>query len=195
MNAPENRHFACSHLGCSRKDLADVQAFAVSHPETGQGLELYLKQQAWQDECSNLMRTYLVRLKRTNECVGYFSLKAGLISVNEVNMAQTVTFDTIPGVELANFAVNNAFVKKYNAHGLGYLLFSRLIVPFVQKHAKTLGICMIYVFALPLLKLIQTYESYGFHRLPLADEALLHQRLKPTYDKSCIFMCQLIGRS
>ena len=170
------------HKGC--------RVFSVSHPETGGGLEAYLKQQALIDERSGVMRTYLVRLKRTGECVGYFSLKSGLVSTNEMVTSEDVTFDTMPGVELANFAVNGTFARNHNVKGLGYLLFTRLIVPFVIEHAKTLGIYMIYIFALPYPKLIQTYENYGFRRLDYEDEALLHQRLKPAYDKSCIFMYQ-----
>ena len=192
MKLPQNRYFACRHLSVSRRDLADIKAFEIAHPETGGGLERYLKYQASSDEHSGVMRTYLVRLKRTRECVGYFSLKAGLVSVNEERASDGITFDTLPGVELANFAVNHAFVQKHNAKGLGYLLFSGLIAPFVQEHAKTLGIDMIYLFALPYERLMKTYESYGFHRLPHKAEEQLHQRLKPAYDESCIFMYQLL---
>ena len=193
MKLPQNKYFTCRHLSVSRRDLADIKAFEIAHPETGGGLEWYIKYQALFDEHSGVMRTYLVRLKRTGECVGYFSLKAGLVSVNEESTPGGNTFDTVPGVELANFAINNVFVQKHNAKGLGYLLFSGLIAPFVQEHAKTLGIYMIYLFALPYERLMKTYESYGFHRLPAKAENQLHQRLKPTYDESCIFMYQLLS--
>ena len=193
MKLPQNKYFGCRHLCGSKQDILDIQTFTVNHPETGRGLEMYLKNQALGDERSSLMRTYLVRLKRTKECVGYFSLKAGLVSFNEVETPNTVTFETMPGVELANFAINSTFAQKHNVKGLGYLLFSRLIAPFVQEHAKTLGICMIYLFALPYERLIKTYESYGFCRLPSKAEEQLHQRLKPAYDASCIFMCQLLN--
>ncbi len=193
MKLPQNKYFACRHLSVSRRDLVDIKAFEIAHPETGGGLEWYIKYQALFDEHSGVMRTYLVRLKRTGECVGYFSLKAGLVSVNEESTPGGNTFDTVPGVELANFAINNVFVQKHNAKGLGYLLFSGLIAPFVQEHAKTLGIYMIYLFALPYERLMKTYESYGFHRLPAKAENQLHQRLKPTYDESCIFMYQLLS--
>ena len=193
MKLPQNKYFACRHLSVSRRDLADIKAFEIAHPETGGGLEWYIKYQALFDEHSGVMRTYLVRLKRTGECVGYFSLKAGLVSVNEESTPGGNTFDTVPGVELANFAINNVFVQKHNAKGLGYLLFSGLIAPFVQEHAKTLGIYMIYLFDLRYECLMKKYESYGFHRLPAKAENQLHQRLKPTYDESCIFMYQLLS--
>jgi len=193
MRLPQNSYFICSHLGDAPQDVVDIDKFSVCHPETGRGLEEYLKNRALLDEKSNVMRTYMVRFKRTGECVGYFSLKAGLVSMNEEKTHLGVTFDTVPGVELANFAINNAFMQKHNLKGLGALLFSELIVPFVKKHSNTLGICMIYLFALPYDKLIKTYEGYGFHRLPATAEKKLHQRLKPMYDTSCIFMYQLLN--
>lgn len=56
-----------------------------------------------------MMRSYLIRDVYSSELVGYFSVKAGLISVNEVHTVEGVTFDTIPGVEIANFAVNEVY--------------------------------------------------------------------------------------
>ena len=119
MRLPGNDVLVCNHLGELQRDYADVKEFSVSPPDTGQGLVLYLKERAFLDEKSNLMRTYLVRLRRTNECVGYFSLKTGLVSVNEEDTKQGITFDTVPGIELANFAVNHTFTEKYHVRGLG----------------------------------------------------------------------------
>ncbi len=192
MRLPQTENLTCCHVSVKTRDIADIKSFEIAHPETGAGLDRYLKYHALFDEHSGVMRTYLVRFKSTHECVGYFSLKAGLVSVNEERASDGITFDTVPGVELANFAVNNAFVQKHNTKGLGYLLFSGLIAPFVLEHAKTLGIYMIYLFALPYEPLMKTYESYGFHRLPHKAEEQLHQRLKPAYDESCIFMYQLL---
>ena len=195
MRLPQTENLSCHHLRCTARDAAEVQAFETLYPETGSGLERYLKRHALADEDAGVMRTYLVRFKATRELVGFFSLKAGLVSLNEVPMQQTAVFDTVPGVELANFAVNGAFAQRYNARGLGFLLFSGLIEPFVREHAKTIGIYMLYLFALPFPKLLRTYENYGFRRLTPTDEKLLHQRLKPAYDDSCIFMYQLLGNT
>lgn len=182
-----------NHLTNSPEDRKAVLDFVVVHPETGGGLERYLKEDALLDEENSLMRTYLVRHRFTNECVGYFSLKAGLVAVNERIMPDNSTaFDTVPGVELANFAINDIFQNKYHLHGLGGILFRRLIVPFVQKLSESLGIYMIYIFALPQSRLIETYEKYGFLRLAPQEEKLLHQRLKPSYDESCVFMFQTL---
>ncbi len=184
-----------SHLTNSSEDLEAIRDFAVVHPETGAGLERYLKEFAWKDETEGLMRTYLVRQRYTGECVGYFSLKAGLIAVNErIMQNNSVAFDTIPGVELANFAVNGVFRKKYRISHLGGSIFRRLIIPFVQKVSNSIGIYLIYIFALPHSRLLDTYHSYGFQRLSIQAEDLLHQRLKPSYDEACIFMYQTLGQ-
>lgn len=192
MKLPESDYLKCNHMGESPKDLADIEAFEVHHRETGKGLELYFKKYALQDEQNGLMRTYIVRHKATAECVGYFSLKAGLIAINENNESGNVSFDTLPGVELANFAINKNFSEKYKSHGLGKVLFLDLIVPFINQLSDYLGIYMIYLFALPQRKLISTYESYGFRRLPAIAEQELHERIKPAYDQSCIFMYQTL---
>ena len=117
-----------------------------------------------------------------------FSLKAGLISIHEQNTLDNAIFDTLPGVEIASFAVNRIFVQKYDFKGLGGILFRQLITPFVKKLATALGIYMVYLFALPQPKLLATYKYYGFQRLAPQDETLLHRRLKSAYDYSCIFM-------
>ncbi|MBP5736776.1 MAG: hypothetical protein J6W55_04950, partial [Acidaminococcaceae bacterium] len=44
-----------------------------------------------------MMRTYLIRDVHSSELAGYFSIKAGLISINETTTENGVTFDTIPG--------------------------------------------------------------------------------------------------
>jgi hypothetical protein len=46
------------------------------------------------------MRAYLVRDSFTNEFVGYFSIKVGVISTNERILGDKTTFDTIPSASL-----------------------------------------------------------------------------------------------
>ena len=112
--------FYAEHLDAKR-DSVDIDAFRIGAPE-GQGLSDYLKLYSAGDE-GNVMRTYLVRDNDTDELAGYFSLKAGLASVNET-MIEVIDeetgqkhiereFDTVPGVELADFAINSNYVEKY----------------------------------------------------------------------------------
>lgn len=51
--------------------------------ENGEGLREYIQYYAISDENAGTMRTYIVRDNYSSELVGYFSLKAGLISMNE----------------------------------------------------------------------------------------------------------------
>ena len=105
----------------SKSDLLDINGFTIDAPE-GQGLSVYLKEYSCEEELERNMRTYLVRDIVSDECVGYFSLKAGLISLNEIETEiedaetgehKTIReFDTLPGVELANFAVNRQLHQK-----------------------------------------------------------------------------------
>lgn len=78
--------FYIEHLDPKSKvDLDAIDNFFIETPE-GQGLSTYLKEYSCQDESEKDMRTYLVRDIETDECVGYFSLKAGLISLNEIEI-------------------------------------------------------------------------------------------------------------
>ena len=195
--------FYIEHLDSeSLKDAKAIDEFTVDTPE-GQGLSVYLKEYARYDECGREMRTYLVRDIQTDECVGYFSLKAGLISLNEAETivedektgkSSTVReFDTLPGVELANFAVNSAYISAYPyLKGTGYVIFKKFIIPMINKAASYIGVRMVDIYALPYDKLISRYERYGFRCLPEDEEKDLHKRLKPRYDASCKFMYLLL---
>lgn len=186
----------------SKTDLEDISNFVVDAPE-GQGLSMYLKDYACLDELNREMRTYLVRDIQTDECVGYFSLKAGLISLNEIEIEvedsetgeyKTIReFDTLPGVELANFAVNSHYINTYPyLKGIGHVIFTEFILPVINEAASYVGVRMVYIYALPYEKLISRYQRYGFRRLPEAEENDLHRRLKPRYDESCKFMYLLL---
>ena len=105
-----------------------------------------------------------------------------------------VVFDTIPGVELANFAVNSSYLKKRpSAKGIGLIIFNQFVLPIVRKTAEYVAVKILYIFALPYESLINNYKvNYGFERLNESDEKELHKRLKPAYDDSCIFMYMML---
>ncbi|MBR1383888.1 MAG: hypothetical protein IJ555_08800 [Ruminococcus sp.] len=186
----EYEMFYCNHLGASERDEQDIMNFTLKNQDTGVGLLDYIQHFAFLEEDAGIMRTYLVRAKSSDELVGYFSIKAGLVSTNEHETASGIVFDTVPGAELANFAVNYSFVKKYDFNGLGSIIFENFIVPIIQKVSLDIGLKIIYIFALPYEKLIKTYSNYGFKRLSSKSEDELHKRLKPRYDEACIFMFQ-----
>jgi len=192
--------FYVSHLDpLSEDDLSCVESFLINR-DTGNGLLNYLKYGALKDELSHEMRTYLVKDINTNECVSFFSLKAGLISINEkvheVN-AETESFqkdfDTIPGIELANFAINSAYIKNHpKLKGIGKYIFGAFILPLARHISGLIGVKLIYIFALPYDELIKRYRTYGFNTLSDDAENKLHKRLKPRYDRFCRFMYMLL---
>ena len=206
----KNDLFFCEHLNPDR-DKNEIRNFTV-RDEKGAGLLNYIQQQACADEDSGTMRTYIVRANRNSEIVGFFSLKAGLISYNErsVPLINEKTgekvinretgkvelrraFDTLPGVELANFAVNQKYIRKHpQLKGIGYVIYKDFILPIIQKVAEVIGVKLLYIFALPYENLISRYENYGFMRLEEPFESELHNRIKPMYDQSCIFMYMMV---
>ena len=187
-----NNIFYCDHLGASERDSQDVLDFSVGD-RRGEGLVSYLQQFALQDEQEGNMRTYLVRENRSAELVGYFSLKAGLVSFNEQSSGNEAGFDTLPGVEIANFAINERYIRRNpNSKGVGLSLFNDFIVPVIEDVSRQIGVKFIYLFALPFEGLIQRYGQYGFMRFEAARESEIHKRLKPRYDSECIFMYQML---
>ena len=192
----DNGAFYCEHLNDSHKD--EIEAFSVRHPEAAYGLEDYIKNAALPDEADNRMRTYLVKDLDSDEVVGYFSLKAGMFSINEreyydeeKKKTRTV-FDTEPGIEIADFAVNGAYQDNHpSVKGVGVVIFLDFIRPIAFQIGKMLGVKYLYIFALPYHSLIERYEkSYHFRRLSSKEEDELHKRVKPFYDDGCYFMYQ-----
>ena len=191
--------FYCNHLGVSDQDEADIMNFTIERDE-GAGLLEYIQHHAFPEEDAGIMRTYIVRDNKSSEMVGYFSLKAGLISLNERQIETTddktgekkkvTVFDTLPGVELANFAVNSSYVQKHKEmKGLGVVIFNQFILPIVRQTSENVGVKILYIFALPYDDLIKSYhDRYGFSRLSDQYEDELHKRLKPFYDQYCKFM-------
>ena len=187
-----NDLFYCEHLEDTTRNKKEVNGFSVCN-DGGTGLVNYIQNKAFQDEARGMMRTYLARDSFSSELAGYYSLKAGLISVNEVHTENGDTFDTIPGIELANFAVNYEYLKNHpELEKIGIIIFNDFIIPTIQDVAKYVGVKIIYIFALPFESLLKRYNKYGFRRLNRASEVKLHKRLKPEYDKSCVFMYQVL---
>ena len=190
MPVLQNDWINCDHIGASERDREDIMNFSVRDGR-GEGLVYYLQHDAFPDEEEGNMRTYLVRDNWTSELAGYFSLKAGFVSFNEVQTDTGAEFDTLPGVELANFALNNRYISKNpDSRGAGLSIFDTFIVPIIEDVAKKVGVKFIYIFALPFDGL--RYNEYGFKRFDAIHEAELHKRMKPRYDSECIFMYQML---
>lgn len=189
--------FYCEHLYDTARSRNDIADFRVRHPQFAAGLEVYLREKALADEKSGVMRTYLVRAVKDDGLVGYFSLKAGLVSLNERDVPDSgrIVFDTVPGIEIANFAVNEKYQEKHPTRkGIGAIIFRDFIRRLALRVAEVAGAKVLYIFALPYEKLIRNYhDRYCFVRLREKDEEALHNRLKPAYDEFCIFMYQMLN--
>ena len=171
-----------------RNDTIDIGGFVPAHPN-GAGVVEYLQDEAYRDERKGTMRTYLVRSRPTDELVGFFSLKAGLVSTKEALSEGHTTFDTIPGVEVAYLGVDRRFCDKYPvAKGCGKVIFNELVLPVIRSAARIVGISRVYIFSIDENRLIKTYRSYGFRSLSEEQERSLHERLKPRGAQGCRFM-------
>lgn len=177
--------FAVEHLFDSSENDRLVSEFSV--PNDAEGLENYLKMQASSDEKELNARTYLVKDKVTKELAGYFSLRSGLITIQ----AHHEQFDTIPAIELSNFAVNQNYRNSHpETAKLGGFILNRFILPLARTMSQYIGIASLYIYALPDEKLIEHYTKLGFTRLPKKQEKFVQNHVKPKYDEGCVFMFQ-----
>lgn len=184
----ENEIFYCEPLLAKEENLHLLQKFHVAE-ETGLGLEMYLKRYAVSDEMSHETRTYLVKDNVTDEIVGYFSLKTGMVASRKKRSLFHMEIDSLPAVELANFAVNSAYKAAHKEQtGIGSIIFLDFVLPIIKMASEWVGICIVYIFALPYTQLIKYYETLNFRRLSKVEEAFVHRNYKPRYDEGCIFM-------
>ncbi len=192
----DNKIFICNHIS-DDMEKDDIEYFKIEK-QTGYGLVRYLQEKSLHDEIENNARTYLVRDKEDHSLVGYFTLKTGLVTTYDrttrLSNLFNREFDTIPGIELANFAVNAAYKEEHEeAKNLGLIIFQDFIFPLCQEVAKSVGVKVIYIFALPYRELLSYYENkLKFSRLDFWSEKRLHRNIKPRYDQGCIFMYQIL---
>ena len=182
--------FYYEHLFDNPNNLEQIKNFAIRE-RSGFGLELYLKETAAFDEEHLLNSTYLVKDKKSHDIVGYFSLKTGLFTVESPTIEGY--FDTIPSVELSNFAVNALYRANHpEVKQIGEILFRSFILPTVQHIQNFVAVKALYIYALPEDKLISHYQKLGFSRLDHEEEKFVHSDVKPKYDADCIFMYQIL---
>ena len=181
--------YECRHL--CEDDAEGLKGFTVR--DGGGNLANYLSVRALYDEQEHNARVYLVIDKETKEIAGYFALKAGYVAIHAKRKLFSKEFDSVPGVELANFAVNSSYIQNHgNRKGLGAAIFEYCILPTAKKAQEVIGIKFIYIFALPYLDLINRYKAYGFSRLNRLQEKNTHVLIRPRYDQGCIFMYQTL---
>lgn len=177
--------FSIEHIFDSPENESLIADFCALNG--AEGLENYLKNQAAADEKDFNSRTYLVKDKVSGELAAYFSLRGGLITIQAFHES----FDTIPAVELSNFAVNKNYRNSHpETAKIGAFILKRFIIPICQALSKYIGLASLYIYALPDEKLIEYYTKLGFPRLPKKQEKFVQNHIKPKYDEGCVFMFQ-----
>ncbi len=180
--------FYYQHLFDSEDNIKAISSFSVSQ-KSGRGLEDYLKLMSAAEEDENFARTYLVKDIETHEIASYFTLKAGLFTLE----LSKDLFYTIPSIELSNFAVNSSYRKQHpEISEIGKTTFREFVLPLAKFIQTFLGAKALYIFALPEEKLIEHYQEMGFSRLSEEKEKYVHAHVKPKYDDGCIFMYQIL---
>ena len=183
----DTKDYTIEHLFDSPENQDLIANFEATNDAAG--LEGYLKYQSVEDEENNCSRTYLVKDALSAELAAYFSLRTGLITIQ----VQDDSFDSVPGIELANFAINKRYKDSHpETSGLGFYVFKKFILPIVQRMSVYVGANSLYIFALPEERLIKHYGDMGFYRLPESQEKFVQCHVKPKYDEGCIFMYQPI---
>lgn len=183
----DTKDFTIEHLFDNPENFDLITSFQATNGAAG--LENYLKNQSVEDEENNCSRTYLVKDALSAELVAYFSLKTGLITIQ----LDGEKFDSVPAIELANFAINKKYKDTHpESQKLGFYTFKKFVLPIVQRMSVYIGVNALYIYALPEEKLIDHYQTMGFERLPEHQEKFVQRHVKPEYDEGCIFMYQTI---
>lgn len=181
----DTEDFTIEHIFDSSENEKLISEFSALNG--AEGLENYLKNQASSDEENLYARTYLIKDSVTGELAAYFSLRSGLITVQ----AYHETFDTIPAVELSNFAVNKNYRNNHPETSMfGAFILKKFILPLAQMMSRYIGTSSLYIYALPDEKLIEHYTNLGFTRLSKKQEKFVQNHVKPKYDEGCVFMFQ-----
>ncbi|MCQ2050506.1 MAG: hypothetical protein MJZ22_05860 [Candidatus Saccharibacteria bacterium] len=187
FSVPDTKDFTVEHLFDSPENQKLISNFQAINDAAG--LECYLKNQSVEDEENNCSRTYLVKDALSGELAAYFSLRTGLITIQ----VQGDNFDSVPAIELANFAINKRYKDSHpESQKMGFYIFKKFVLPIVQRISVYVGVNALYIYALPEEKLIEHYQTMGFSRLPEHQEKFVQRHVKPKYDEGCIFMYQVI---
>lgn len=178
------------------------------------GLEQYLKHCAWDDDLTNETRVYVIKTYFTHEIIAYFAIKAGMISVDSQyrnkdkeaqakNQGIKLVPNTISGVEISHFAVNDEYRRNHSRNGskitgLGAYLFPAFIFPIIKKVSTDIGIKIMYLYAADDTSkdsnakntLINYYKKvFEFNTVSESDE---YKPVTSYYDNGCIFMYRML---
>ena len=169
------------------------------------GLEAYLKYCAWDEDALHDIKVYVIKTYFTNEIVAYFALRGGMIMLDSDNRnaikeeiakkhGAKLVPQTIPGIEISHFAVNDNYRMKHGKNGkplkgLGKAIYPDFIYPIINKISSLMGVRCAYLYAAGNQTLIDYYQTvFDFHANTDRD----YVPIKPYYDNGCHFMYMLL---
>lgn len=202
----------CEPLRANSKNKALIEKFVIRREEKYAsldgivGLEAYLKHCAWDADKEGLIKAYVIKTYFTDEIVAYFAIRAGMVSVDSecrdaereheaLQEGTKLVPETIPGIEISHFAVNDAYREKHSKNGvlpkgLGYYLYPEFIYPIICKVKQKLGVRILYLYAAGDETLKNYYQKvFGFSRLIDSPKIV---PVTSYYDDYCEFMFLLL---
>lgn len=192
----ENELFTCEHLVNSESVFRELNNFEINpdYPD-GANLADYIQCNAFDDEKYGECRTYLVRDKRSDEIVAYFTLRAGLVTrQNILPNEDRHSFDNLSGIDLVCFATNYYFIKNNPEYkGCGIIVFEDFILTIAKNVSEQIGAAIIFGYAVNEDKLMDYYcNKLGFSRLSTDAENIINDRFRERFDKDCYFIYRTI---
>lgn len=106
---------------------------------TNESLDNFLKSEAFEYNRDGQGNTYLLRLKETEEIVGYYTLKSNAIQAYNEEQER---IEALPSIEIARLAVQYKFQK----NGFGRFIFTYYIIPKINKVKDIIGLNTVMVF-------------------------------------------------
>ena len=165
------------------KHFREVSNFSCGH----EPLDLFLNSESFKYNEDGQGNTYLIKLKSTNEIVGYYTLKTNAIQAYNENEKRV---EALPSIEIARLAVNH----KYRENGFGTTIFTYYIIPKINNMKSIVGINTIMVFVED--EEIEDYEKkekkqvkYFYRTLgfKLAEDEV-QQFIRDDYNEGCKLM-------
>lgn len=226
----KKQRFYCERLTSHKENIQLIMNFYIEReknvpdiPNAIIGLRQYLQKKAWDDDIQNINSIYLIKDRKTKMIAAYFGLKAGMVSLEDAdeivdNKIEGIRRNTvlegckpinqsIPGIELSHFAINDLFKKELESEtnkrvsGLGYLFFPKFIYPIIKDVHNKIGVKFFYLYAAVSSnekKLVNYYKKVmGLATLKDCDKKINNKTLqiKPiraNYDNKCVFMYRTI---
>nr|WP_317359145.1 N-acetyltransferase [uncultured Tyzzerella sp.] len=119
------------------KHFEEVSYFSCGN----EALDLFLKCEAFKYNEDGQGNTYIIKLKDTDEIIGYYTLKANTIQIYNI---KTRIKESHPAIEIARLAVNN----DYKNNKFGTTIFFHYILPKIKEVKKLIGINTIMLFSI-----------------------------------------------